>query len=534
MSVSTSEISSSDVPAVSREASAGGGQGARAGKPSTGRHALSEAGAAGGPVRFLIAGERVAGQGEPFLSRNPATGEVNYSVGTATAEDVEHCVAVARRAVEDASWRKLRPHERARLLYAISEGMVRNADRLAEAQMRENGKVLSECRAQVASASATFRYYGAVCETLEASVTPPRGDYISMTLHEPHGVVAAITPWNSPLTMEAQKIAPALAAGNAVVVKPSEVTPTVALEVARIAHEAGVPPGILNVLTGTGRTTGIPLIQHPDVRMISFTGGVGTGRAIGEVAANRLVPVVLELGGKSPNIVFDDADFEQALDGVAGGIFEGSGQSCVAGSRMFVQRSVYDRALEGLRRRAQAVRVGLPTDPSSTMGPIASFAHRERVEAFVASARAEGGEIVAGGRRPDDPLLSGGAFYLPTVIAGLDNQAEACREEIFGPVLCVLPFDTEEDLVAQANDSAFGLACGIWTADYRKALRIASAIQAGTIWINTYKQLSISTPFGGFKESGLGREKGIAGMRLYQQSKSIFLGLGAGREAAEA
>jgi acyl-CoA reductase-like NAD-dependent aldehyde dehydrogenase len=325
--------------------------------------------------------------------------------------------------------------------------------------------------------------------------------------------------------MEAQKIAPAIAAGNAVIVKPSEVTPSAALEIADIALAVGLPPGILNVLTGSGPATGIPLVNHPDVRMISFTGGVGAGRAIGHVAAERLVPVVLELGGKSPNIVFEDADIEAALDGVAGGIFEGSGQSCVAGSRMFVQRSILDRAIEGMRRRADDIRVGLPTDPASRMGPIATFRHRERIEDFVASARSEGGEIVAGGRRPAEEALAAGAFYRPTVIAGLSNSAQACREEIFGPVLCILPFDDEDDLVAQANDSAFGLACGIWTGNYRKSLRVASGIQAGTIWINTYKQLSISTPFGGFKESGVGREKGIAGMRLYQQSKSIYLGL---------
>jgi acyl-CoA reductase-like NAD-dependent aldehyde dehydrogenase len=476
-------------------------------------------------IPFLVAGERVRGSGPTFVSRNPATGEANYRVCSASAADVDHCVAVARQAVEQPSWQGLRPHERARFLYAIADVMTKQADRLAAIQMRENGKVLAECRVQVASAAATFRYYGALCETLASEVTPARGNYISMTLYEPHGVVAAITPWNSPLTMEAQKIAPAIAAGNAVVVKPSEVTPTIALAVAEIAHDAGLPAGLLNVLTGTGQSTGIPLVQHPDVRMISFTGGVGTGKAIGRVAADRLVPVVLELGGKSPNIVFADADIEQALDGVAGGIFEGSGQSCVAGSRMFVQRSIYARAVEGLRRRAQSITVGLPSDPASKMGPIASFSHRDRVESFVASALSEGGEIVAGGRRPDDPKLAAGAFYLPTVIAGLTNQATACREEIFGPVLCVLPFDDEADLIAQANDSSFGLACGIWTGDYKKALRVASAIQAGTIWVNTYKQLSISTPFGGFKDSGLGREKGIAGLRLYQQSKSLYLGL---------
>ncbi|NNM74914.1 aldehyde dehydrogenase [Enterovirga aerilata] len=484
------------------------------------------------PVPFLVAGERVRGDAGTFASVNPATGALNYEVSAAGPRDVERCVAAAQEAARAPAWRRMRPHERARILAGIADGMTRRAERLAEIQMRENGKVMAECRAQVASAAATFRYYAGVCETLGSDVTPPRGDYLSLTMYEPVGVVAAITPWNSPLTMEAQKVAPALAAGNAVIVKPSEVTPTAAIEVAAIALEAGLPPGLLNVLTGTGRDTGMPLVRHPGVRMISFTGGTETGRAIAKLAAERLIPVALELGGKSPNIVFGDADLEAAVDGVIGGIFEGSGQSCVAGSRLFVQREVADRVLSLLKERTAALRVGMPTDPASQMGPLASFPHRERVEGYVASAIGEGGEILVGGRRPNGGALDGGAYYLPTVITGLSNSARACREEIFGPVLCVLPFDDEDDLIEQANDSAYGLACGIWTADYRRALRVAGAVEAGTVWVNTYKQLSISTPFGGFKDSGIGREKGISGMRLYQQAKSIYLGLGGGPAAA--
>ena len=479
-------------------------------------------------VPFLVGGERVHGSAGTLASVNPATGETNYEVSAAGPDDVERCVASAQEAQRAPAWRGMRPHERARILAKIADGMTSRADRLAEIQMRENGKVMAECRAQVASAAATFRYYAGVCETLGSEVTPSRGDYLSMTMYEPVGVVAAITPWNSPLTMEAQKIAPALAAGNAVVVKPSEVTPTAAIEVAEIALEAGLPPGLLNVLTGTGRETGVPLVRHPGVRMVSFTGGTDTGRQIGMIAAERLIPVALELGGKSPNILFADADLDAAVDGVMGGIFEGSGQSCVAGSRLFVQRQAMDQVLALLRQRTEKLRVGLPTAEGVKMGPLASFPHRERVESFVASALDEGGEILVGGRRPEDKALANGAYLLPTVITGLTNAARACREEIFGPVLCVLPFDDEDDLVAQANDTAYGLACGIWTADYRRALRVAGAIQAGTIWVNTYKQLSISTPFGGFKDSGIGREKGISGMRLYQQAKSIYLGLSGG------
>jgi betaine-aldehyde dehydrogenase len=391
--------------------------------------------------------------------------------------------------------------------------------------MIENGKVRSECVAQVRSAAATFRYYAAVCETLGSEVTPARGNYLSMSVHEPYGVVAALTPWNSPMTMEAQKVAPALAAGNAVILKPSELTSSPALELGRIALEAGLPPGVLNVLTGTGATTGAGLVSHPGVRMVSFTGGTGSGRRVAAIAAQKLMPVALELGGKSPHIVFDDADIEAAVEAVAGGIFEGSGQSCVAGSRLFVQRDVHDRVVELLVAKARGIRVDLPDAAGAQMGPIASFAHRDHIARLVDAARAAGARILTGGAAPADARLAQGAFYLPTIIDGIDNEAAIAQQEIFGPVLCVLPFDDEDDVIVQANDSVYGLAAGIWTRNYKRAWKVARALEAGTVWINTYKQLSISTPFGGFKESGFGREKGVTGMRLYQQTKGVYFGL---------
>jgi betaine-aldehyde dehydrogenase len=346
-----------------------------------------------------------------------------------------------------------------------------------------------------------------------------------MTTFEPYGVVAAITPWNSPLTMEAQKVAAALAAGNAVILKPSEVTPSCALELGRAALDAGLPPGILNVLSGTGIEAGQALVCHPDVRMVSFTGGTHSGRQIARLAADKLMPVALELGGKSPHIVFADADLDAAAASVAGGIFEGSGQSCVAGSRLFVQRKCYEAVVDKVVQHARQLALGLPESSATQMGPMASFQHRDRVEQFVASARAEGGQILTGGGRPDQDALQAGAYFEATVIAGLPNSATVCQQEIFGPVLCVLPFDDEDDLVAQANDSAYGLAAGIWTGNFPRAWRVAQRLEAGTVWINTYKQLSIATPFGGYKDSGLGREKGISGMRLYQQQKSLYWGL---------
>lgn len=474
------------------------------------------------PRPFLINGEWVTSHGQSFESVNPATGQVNYRLSVASEQHVDAAVRTARAAANNAAWRDMLPHVRAQILQAIAAGILERSDDLARCQMLENGKVWSECKAQAASAAATFRYYAGVCETLGAEITPARGNYLSMTAYEPYGVVAAITPWNSPLTMEAQKVAPALAAGNAVILKPSEVTPSAALLLGEIALTAGLPPGVLNVITGLGATTGKWLVQHPGVAMVSFTGGTATGRSIGMIAAERLIPVALELGGKSPHIVFDDANVDAAVSNIIGGIFEGSGQSCVAGSRLFIQRSVYDTVLARLVDRVSRIRVGLPDQAGSEMGPLASFAQRDRVEKYVASARAEGGTILLGGQRPSDPELASGAFYLPTIIAGLDNRATCVREEIFGPVLCVLSFDTEEDLVAQANDSEYGLASGIWTNQYQRAWRVARALQTGLVWINTYKQLSISTPFGGFKSSGIGREKGVSGVRLYQQSKGIY------------
>ena len=474
---------------------------------------------------LLIGGEWIADTADTIASVNPATGQLNYEVCAAAARHVDAAVEAAQRAAGAGAWRDMLPHKRARLLAKLADIIEARAEQLARTQMLENGKVLAECRAQAQSAAATFRYYAAVCETLGSEVTPSRGQYWSMTVYEPFGVVAAITPWNSPLTMEAQKLAPALAAGNAVVLKPSEVTPSVGLALGQAALDAGIPPGIVNVLPGTGAVAGDALVRHPGVKFVSFTGGTASGRRIASIAAEKLMPVALELGGKSPHIVFADADLEAGANAVADGIFEACGQSCVAGSRLFVERRVYERVLDRLAERARSLRIGVPDAPDVEMGPLASFAHRERVERYVATARAEGGELIAGGKRPEDGDLSEGAYYLPTVVAGLASSATVCQQELFGPVLCVLPFDDEEDLLRQANDSVYGLAAGIWTGDYRRAWRVARRLEAGTVWINTYKQLSISTPFGGFKDSGIGREKGIGGLRLYQQAKSLYFGL---------
>ncbi len=483
------------------------------------------------PVPFLVNGQPRQGSAEPVDSINPATGKLNHRVSSAGLTDVDEAVGHAARAASGSVWLKQTPPHRAALLHRISELIAQNADPLARLQMLENGKVWSECLAQVRSASATFRYYASVCEVLGSEITPPRGPYLSMTVHEPYGVVVAITPWNSPLTMEAQKVAPALAAGNAVILKPSELTPSPALELGRLIgqalKEAGLPAALFQVLTGPGSGVGAALVEHPGVRMVSFTGGTISGRRIAQAAAARLMPVALELGGKSPHVVFADADLDVAAEAVALGIFEGSGQSCIAGSRLFVQRKVHDQVLDRLLKRARSLRLDLPDAPGAEMGPIASFLHRDRIAAMVRQARESGAQVLAGGAAPTSGRLAAGAYYQPTVIGGIDNTADIAQQEIFGPVLCVMPFDEEEELVGLANDSAFGLAAGVWCADYRRALRVARRLDAGTVWINTYKQLSIATPFGGFKDSGLGREKGTAGLRLYQQTKGLYLGLDA-------
>lgn len=475
--------------------------------------------------KFPASGRWITGSGPALQTTNPATGKVHAEIGTPSEKEIAEACAFAAKSAADKSWRDLKPHQRADVLHRISAGITKGMDELAQAQMLENGKTFKECRQQAASAAATFRYYAAACETMESAAPPNRGDYLTVTAFEPYGVVAAITPWNSPLTMEAQKIAPALAGGNAVVLKPSEVTTLPSLVLAKICDEAGLPPGILTVLPGYGGDVGPALLAQPQVRMVSFTGGTETGRTIAQTAAKRLIPAALELGGKSPHIIFEDADIEAACAGVVDGIFEGMGQSCIAGSRLFVPRSKHDEIVAILVKKAEAIQLGQPTDPKTELGSMSSHQHRDKVANYVDIARKEGGTIATGGCAPTGTEFDDGAFYRPTIITGLTNAARVCQEEIFGPVLCVLPFDNEADLIETANDTAFGLACGIWTSDYRKAWRVARAIDAGTVWINTYKQLSIASPFGGFKDSGIGREKGLSGMRLYQQAKSIYFSM---------
>ena len=474
---------------------------------------------------ICIAGHWRLGRGERYASRYPATGEAVAWLNAADLQDVEDAIQGAHQAFLHSGWAQRKPHERAGVLYRIAELIRLHSEELAQLQRQDNGKPINETRALVASAAGTFQFFAAACETLEETITPSRGDFVSMSVYEPMGVVAAITPWNSPIASEAQKVAPALAAGNAVVIKPAEITPLLALRLARLCEEAGLPKGLISVLPGKGSLLGDALTRHPLVKRVSFTGGTRTGKHIAHIAADKMMPVSLELGGKSPTIVLDDADLDHAVAGVLYGIFSSSGEACIAGSRLFVARPLYEPFMQRLVAAAANLRMGDPADENTQMGPLISADHRESVERYVALGLAEGGRLRLGGQRPSGGLYDQGYFYPPTILEGLHNQQQVCQEEIFGPVLVAMPFDDEEQLLEQANDSLYALAAGIWSRDYKRAWALGRRLQAGTVWINTYKQFSISTPFGGWRDSGLGREKGRLGILQYMEQKSLYWGM---------
>lgn len=475
--------------------------------------------------KILIAGEWRLGRGELYQSEYPHDQSINAHLNAASAEDANDAIEAAHEAFVKSNWATRKPHERAQVLHKIA-GLIRdNAEELAQLQRLDNGKPILETRGLVASAAATFQYFAAAAETLEDAITPQRGDYLSMSVHEPMGVVAAITPWNSPIASDAQKLAPALAAGNAVILKPAEITPLLALELGRICAQAGVPKGIVSVLPGKGSTIGDIITRHPLVQRVAFTGGTKTGKHIAHIAADKMMPISLELGGKSATIVFDDADIDIAVNGVLYGIFSSSGESCIAGSRLFVHEKIAAQFINQLVIKAKALRVGDPSLESTQMGPLISAAHRENVEHYVALGMSEGATLLAGGARLEGDLYARGFYYPPTILTGLNNQTRTAQEEIFGPVLVIQTFKDEDELIGRANDSVYALAAGIWTQDYKKAWRVGRLLQAGTIWINTYKVFSIATPFGGWRDSGLGREKGHRGILEYTQQKSLYWGL---------
>ncbi|QWF82984.1 aldehyde dehydrogenase [Amycolatopsis sp. CA-230715] len=470
-----------------------------------------------------IGGEAVPpADGEYFTSDNPTTGEPWYEAARGTAADVERAVDAATKAFENPSWRRLSQTRRSALLRRVGELIGEHAEELARTETTDNGKLLREMRAQLAGLPEYYFYYAGLADKIHGETIPASStDVLNYTVREPVGVVGAITPWNSPLLLTTAKLAPALACGNTAVIKPSEYTSASMLALAPLFDEAGFPPGVVNVVTGFGAEAGAPLVDHPGVGKLSFTGSTATGSHISERAGRRLVRAGLELGGKSPQLVFADADVASAANGVVAGIFAAAGQTCIAGSRVLAHRSVYDELVTRVAERASTIRIGDPTDPGTELGPLAMAAQLAKVEEYVAAGRAEGGEVVHGGGRPDVGL--GGWFHEPTVFTGLGNDTRLCREEIFGPVVAIIPFDDDEEALRVANDTSYGLAAGIWTKDLGRAHRAAAALDAGTVWVNMYRAMSPMSPRAGFKTSGLGVEHGTEVVREYTRLKSVWI-----------
>lgn len=470
-----------------------------------------------------IAGEWVEpATGEYFASINPATGQAWYEAARGTQSDVDKAVAAARTAFEAPSWRDLSQTARGRLLRKLGDLIGEHGEHLARMETLDNGKLLREMRAQLGGLPEYFYYYAGAADKIEGAVIPGANRQIlNYTLREPLGVVGAITPWNSPLLLTTTKIAPALAAGNTVVIKPSEHTCASLLELAPLFEQAGFPPGVVNVVTGFGAEAGAPLAEHPGVAKVTFTGSTATGARIAERCGARFVPVTLELGGKSPHIVFDDADTDNAAMGIVAGVFAAAGQTCIAGSRVFLQRGVYDEVLAKVAERASTIKIGDPLVPETELGPVAFAEQLTKIEDYVSLGKAEGGRLLHGGHRPN--VAEPGFFFTPTVFVDTDNSMRICQEEIFGPVVTVMPFDTEDEVVKLANDTDYGLAAGIWTRDLARAHRLASRLDAGTVWVNTYRAMSPMSPRSGFKNSGLGVEHGTEVLREYTRVKSVWI-----------
>ncbi|MEA2721102.1 MAG: (Z)-2-((N-methylformamido)methylene)-5-hydroxybutyrolactone dehydrogenase, partial [Candidatus Eremiobacteraeota bacterium] len=454
---------------------------------------------------------------------NPATRETWATIADATPDDVDRAVTAARRAF-DGEWSRVSPATRGRLLHKLADAVEARADELAELEVRDNGKLLREMRAQLKAVPGWYRYFAGLADKLHGDTIPmERASLVNFTYREPLGVIAMITAWNSPLLLLAYKLAPALAAGNTAVVKPSEHASISTLEFAKCVESAGFPAGVFNVVTGLGATAGDALVRHRGVDRVSFTGSGGAGAVVAARAVSHFASVGLELGGKSPNIVFEDAPLDAAISGLLAGIFAAAGQTCVAGSRALVHRSVYAEVQERLRERARTIVMGDPMRPDVEMGPMANEPQYEKVQQYVAIAKGDGAKLIAGGACPADESLQRGFYFEPTVFADVHNQMRIAREEVFGPVLSIIPFDTEDEALAIANDTEYGLGAGVWTNDLGRAHRMARALRAGSVWVNTYRAVGPSMPFGGYKSSGIGRENGIDALHDYTQLKGVWI-----------
>ncbi|MBT2523072.1 aldehyde dehydrogenase [Arthrobacter sp. ISL-28] len=460
--------------------------------------------------------------GDYFDSTNPATLDVLYQAARGNEADVARAVSAAAAAFENPNWRNLSQTKRGHLLRRLGDLVGEHADELARMESQDNGKLLREMRAQLAAMPEYYYYYAGLADKIQGDTIPGSTPAIlNYTLREPLGVVGAITPWNSPLTLTTSKLAPALAAGNTIVIKPSEYTSATVLRLAALADEAGFPAGVINVVTGFGAEAGAALVDDARLAKISFTGSTSTGARIASTTASRFIGSTLELGGKSPNIVFADANVANASMGVVAGIFAAAGQTCIAGSRVFAHKSIYDELLERVANRARSIVIGDPLLDATELGPLAFQDQRDKVASYVDLGVSEGATVLTGGGRPNIPL--GGYFFEPTVLTDVDNSMRVVREEIFGPVAAIMPFETEEEVLRLANDTTYGLAAGVWTTNLARAHRMASRLEAGTVWVNTYRAMSPASPREGFKTSGVGVEHGVESIREYTRLKSIWI-----------
>jgi len=475
--------------------------------------------------RMLIGGEWLNALGDEWIeSVNPFTTASWALIPRGRKEDVSRAVTAAKKAFYSSEWRGLTPSARGALLRRFGDVVASHADQLAEIETTDNGKLLAEMRAQLNYLPQWFHYFGGLADKIEGRVIPiDKPGVFNFTREEPLGVVAAITPWNSPLLLAAWKLAPALAAGNTVVWKPSEFSSVSALVLGELFAETGFPPGVVNIVTGYGNEVGEPLVTHLDVAKVAFTGGDRTGEHIYQLAARGIKHVTLELGGKSANIVFDDADLDQAVNGVVSGIFAATGQTCIAGSRALIHRPIYDAFVERLLALAKTARMGNPLELSTQVGPITTRPQYEKVLDYIRIAKEEGAVCRLGGGPARRPECGSGWFVEPTVFTEVRPNMRVATEEIFGPVLSIIPFEDEDEAITIANGTIYGLAAGVWTTSIRRAILMAERLEAGTVWVNTYRAISYMSPFGGYKRSGIGRESGIDAIREYLQTKSVWI-----------
>jgi len=467
-----------------------------------------------------------AESGKTFKSPHPATGETFADVAEADKADVDKAIAAARKALEG-KWSKMSARDRGRLLYKLSQLIEQHAPELAEIETMDNGKPIKESTyIDLPGVVENFEYFAGWSTKIEGETIPVPGQMFNYTLREPVGVCGQIIPWNFPLLMAAWKLAPALACGNTVVLKPAEQTPVTALELAKLIQEAGFPEGVVNIIPGYGETAGAALASHPGIDKIAFTGSTEIGKLIAKSAAANLTKVSLELGGKAPNVIFADADLDQAVNGAMMGIFFNQGQVCCAGSRVFIEEKVKDEFLARFKEKAERITVGDPMDKATLMGPQVSVEQLDRIKSYVDIAREEGATVFAGGGQPKlEGAFQNGYFFQPTIFSDVNNSMRVAQEEIFGPVSSVITFDNDDDLLRQANETMYGLSAGIWTSNITRAHRFAKAVKAGVVWINTFNMMNAASPFGGYKQSGYGREMGKHALELYTQVKSVWVDL---------